>query len=283
MPTATIDGIDTYYEVTGDGPPLLLFSPGGFGATLENWSYLGRYRELRLVDHLSEHHTCIAFDRRESGRSGGRLERATWADYAWQGKALLDHLDTGRAHLMGGCVGCSIATVFAAAYPETSASMVLFSPAGGAKYRIKQHLRFSQHLGYVEEHGLPGVVELARSHDHGFSKDPRVGPWVSVVRRDAAFAEAYAQQDPARYRNLVTGLARTMFDRDTVPGPEPEDLLRLEVPALVIPGQDSSHATSAARFLEECLPNSEYWDVPVVEQTEDTVAPRILEFLAGVG
>jgi len=74
-------------------------------------------------------------------------------------------------------------------------------------------------------------------------------------------------------------MSRILFDRDTVPGPEPEDLLRLDVPALVVPGQDTSHATSAARYLEECLPVAEYWDVPVSEQTEETVPARIMEFL----
>lgn len=279
MPTATVDGIETYYEVTGEGPPLLLFSPGGFGATLDNWSQMGRYRRLRLREHLSERYACIAFDRRESGRSGGRLERTTWHHYAAQAKGLLDHLGVDRAYLLGGCVGCSIAAVLAVEYPDITAGMVLFSPAGGARYRISQHLRFSQHLGYVEESGLDGVVELARTHEQGFSKDPRVGPWVTVIRRDEAFARRYAAQDPERYRELMMGLARMMFDRDTVPGPEPEDLMRLDVPTLIVPGQDASHATSAARFLEECLPRGEYWDVPVAEQTEDTVAPRLLKFL----
>jgi hypothetical protein len=75
-------------------------------------------------------------------------------------------------------------------------------------------------------------------------------------------------------------MVRLLFDRDTVPGPEPEDLMLLDVPALIVPGQDASHAPSAARYLQECLPASEYWDVPVVEQTEETVPPRLLEFLA---
>jgi hypothetical protein len=74
-------------------------------------------------------------------------------------------------------------------------------------------------------------------------------------------------------------MARSLFDRDTAPGDEPEDLLRLDIPALIIPGNDAAHATSAARYLEECLPKSEYWDVPVAEQTEETAPARILEFL----
>jgi pimeloyl-ACP methyl ester carboxylesterase len=74
-------------------------------------------------------------------------------------------------------------------------------------------------------------------------------------------------------------MARLLFDRDTVPGPEPEDLLLLDVPALIVPGQDDSHATSAARYFEECLPSAEYWDVPVADQTADSAPAKILEFL----
>jgi hypothetical protein len=48
---------------------------------------------------------------------------------------------------------------------------------------------------------------------------------------------------------------------------------------LIVPGQDASHATSAARYLQECLPRSEYWDVPVAEQGEANTPARILEFL----
>jgi pimeloyl-ACP methyl ester carboxylesterase len=282
VPTASIDGIATRYEVTGSGPPLLMFSPGGFDATLDNWTGHGSYRRLNLLGHLSRRYTCIAFDRRESGRSGGRVERVTWADYAAQGRGLLSHLGIERAHLMGGCVGCSIAAVFAVAYPETTSSMVLYSPAGGARYRITQHARFARHLAYLDEHGLEQVVALANSHDQSFSQDPRVGPWGGVIRSDHAFAEAFARQDADRYRYLVTGMARVLFDRDTVPGPEPEDLLRLAVPALVVPGQDASHATSAARYLQECLPLAEYWDAPVAEQTEQTAPPRVLAFLDAV-
>jgi len=41
MPTAVIDGITTRYEMVGSGPSPLMFSPGGFDATLEKWSTLG--------------------------------------------------------------------------------------------------------------------------------------------------------------------------------------------------------------------------------------------------
>jgi pimeloyl-ACP methyl ester carboxylesterase len=279
MPTAVVDGITTRYELTGDGPPLLMFSPGGFDSTLESWRTVGVHRRLGLLDRLTTGYTCITFDRRESGHSGGRIERVRWADYVTQGSGLLDHLGIERAHLMGGCVGCSTALAFGVAHPERVRSLVLFSPAGGVKYRMMQQARFRQHLAYAEEHGLDQVVALVQGSEKGFTADPRVGPWASVIRTDPAFAAAYAKTDLARYAVVVSGLARTMFDRDTVPGAEPEDLLQLDVPALVVPGEDQSHAPSAARYVQECLPRVEYWDVPVAEQTAETVPARILEFL----
>ncbi len=282
MPTVVADGIATRYEVTGAGPPLLMFSPGGFDATLDSWRALGRYRALGLLDALSALYTCITFDRRESGQSGGRVERIAWSDYVAQATGLLDALGVGRAHLLGGCVGCSAALALAVARPARVGGVVLFSPAGGAKYRLKQHARFARHLAHVEEHGLAAVVALAQASEATFTADPRVGPWNSVLRTDPAFAAAYAQTDPARYAVVVAGLARTMFDRDTVPGAEAEDLLQLDVPALVVPGEDESHAPSAARYLQECLPRAQYWDVPVAAQTPPAVPERLLEFLSGV-
>lgn len=279
MPIVEIDGIATRYETVGRGPALLMFSPGGFDSTLENWTSFGRYRDLGFVDALSASYTCVVFDRRESGRSGGRIERLTWERYVDQAIGLIDHLGLDAVHTMGGCVGCSTAAAMAVAAPERVRSMVLFSPAGGPQYRIAQHRRFTQHLAFVLEHGMQAVVDLARSSSAGFSKDPRVGPWAAPLRTDAGFAAAYAATDRARYEHVVTGTVRGLFDRDTVPGVEPEDLMTLDVPALIVPGQDSSHAPSAACYLQECLPVHDYWDVPVVSQTPSASQARIATFL----
>jgi pimeloyl-ACP methyl ester carboxylesterase len=279
VPTANIDGITTRYEVVGSGPPVLMFAPGGFDATLEKWTTLGAYARIKLMDHLPGTHTCILFDRRECGESGGRVERVAWSHFAAQGKGLLEHLQIERAHLMGGCMGCCPVTAFAVAYPQATLSMVLYWPVGGAKYRIGGHQRFAEHLAYVQQHGLEQVVRLAASEGKPFSADPRGGPWATVIRRDSAFATSFAAQNLDHYKLLVAGMARTLLDRDTAPGAEPEDLLRLEIPALIVPGRDASHATSAARYLEECLPRAEYWDVPVEGQTEESAPPRLLRFL----
>src|SRR6202165_2839042 len=280
MPTATIDGISTRYEVTGAGPPMLMYSPAGFDATLEKWATQGVYAKTRLIGHLAKKYTCITFDRRECGQSGGRVERLTWAHYVAQGKGLLDHLKFPRAHIVGGCMGCCPVAAFGVMHPEMVLSMILYWPVGGAKYRISSHQRFAEHLAFVHQQGLAAVVDLVAKDGKPFGADPRGGPWASVIKHDRAFAESYAKQNVDPYKLIVAGMARTLFDRDTAPGAEPEDLMRLDIPVLVVPGRDASHATSAARYLEECLPGSEYWDVPVERQDEDATNARVLEFLA---
>lgn len=282
MPQALIDGIPTYYEMIGAGSPVLMYAPGGFDATIEKWRRGGIYERVKFLDHLPRHHTCILFDRRETGASGGRVQRVTWGDFVTHGAGLLDHLGIARAHIMGGCMGCSAAIAFGTARPERVLSLVLFWPVGGAKYRLAGHQRFAEHVAFVRQNGLQAVVDLARAEGKPFGVDPRGGPWVSVLKQDADFATHYASLDADRYRVMVAGMVRGLMDRDTSPGAEAEDLLMMDIPSLIIPGSDTSHATSAARYLEECIAGAEYWNVPVAEQTEAPTNETVLTFLRRV-
>jgi len=282
VPSVAIDGIATRYEVLGEGPPLLMYSPGGFDATVEKWSTQGVYARIGLLEQLSKSYRCIVFDRRECGQSGGRVERITWAHYVAQGKGLLEHLGIERAHLMGACMGVCPVLAFGVKYPEAVQSMVLYWPVGGAKYRIRGQQRFTDHLSFVDEHGLQRVVDLVTQEGKTFNADARGGPWASVIKRDRAFADSYARLDIEPYTRIVEGMCRALIDRDTAPGAEPEDLMKLDVPALIVPGRDESHATSAARYLEECLPKSQYWDVLPDAQTESNAPARLLRFLSEI-
>jgi len=279
---ALLDGLRTHYEVLGDGQPLLMYAPGGFDATIEKWRTQGVYARVKLLEHLPKRYRCIVFDRRECGASGGRVELITWAHYARQGKALLEHLGVERAHVMGGCMGCSCVMAFAVAYPQATLSMLLWWPVGGAKYRIKAHERFAQHLAFVREQGMDGVVAHVRKEGKAFNADPRGGPWASPLRSDARFAADYVKHDVRTYSGLVERTCNTLFDRDTSPGAAPEQLFGVNIPALIVPGRDESHATSAARYLEECLPQNEYWDMLPEQQTEANAPARLLDFLDSV-
>eukprot|EP01037_Dinobryon_pediforme_P002092 gene2092-2129_t len=259
-----------------------MYAPGGFDAAIGKWRKGGIYEKVKFLDHLPLHYTCILIDRRETGASGGRVERVTWPDYVTQGVALLDHLGIDRAHVMGGCMGCSVAMAFGTERPDRVRSLVLFWPVGGAKYRLSGHQRFAEHLAFVRPHGMQAVVDLATSEGKPFGVDPRGGPFVSVLKQDAGFAAHYAQLDADRYRTIIAGMVAGLMDRDTSPGASAEDLLTMDIPTLIVPGRDASHATSAARYLEECIGGSQYWDIAVTGQTEAATNALVLEFLQGV-
>ena len=180
-------------------------------------------------------------------------------------------------------MGVSCVIALAARHPQTVASMILWWPVGGVKYRMKGKQRFDEHIAYVKQHGLEAVADLVRKEGKPFGADPRGGPWASVIRHDAPFAEAYAKREPDQYESIVRRMMDALLDRDTAPGAEPGELMQLDIPAYIVPGHDDSHATSAARYLEECLPKSQYWDVAPEGQTEAAAPPRLMEFLESCG
>jgi pimeloyl-ACP methyl ester carboxylesterase len=219
----------------------------------------------------------IVYDRREAGKSGGRVERLGWASYTQQAKALLEHLNIDSAHVLGGCMGCSVALAFGARYPEATRTLLLHWPVGGYRWKVNGLDRFQRHYNFAKVQGLKGVVERAQS-GKSFWSDPESGPWASVIARDRQFADRFAAQDLERYLAIVITSARGFFDRDTATGAEPEEVMGIKAPALIIPGDDPSHATSGAHYLRECLPNNEFWPVMPPEQTTRKVCDRILQF-----
>ena len=277
MPSAIVDGIETYYESHGSGAPILMCAPGGFDATIEKWRSASAWTGLDAIQALAAEHRVIVYDRRECGRSGGRVERLNWASYTRQGKALLDHLKIDGAWLMGGCMGCSVAVAFGAHYPEMTRGLLLHWPVGGYRWKLNSQNRFLRHCDYAKQHGLPGVVGRAQGSKN-FWQDPESGPWAGLIAADDGFADRFAGQDLERYLGIVSTTGRTLFDRDTAPGAEPEEIMGIKAPSLIIPGDDPSHATSGAHYLREMLPQANFWNVMPPEQTTQKVCERILEF-----
>jgi pimeloyl-ACP methyl ester carboxylesterase len=277
MSVAIVDGLEVYFETRGSGAPLLMLAPGGFDATIEKWSATNAWKEIDALKKLSSDFKLIVYDRREAGRSGGRVEKLTWELYARQAKSLLEYLKIDSAFVLGGCMGCSVALAFAACFPQATRALLLHWPVGGYRWKATSRGRFMRHAAFVREKGLGGVVERARE-TKSFWQDPESGPWAPCIARDSKFSETFAAQDRERYLGIVEVSGRTLFDRDTAPGAEPEEIMGIKEPALIVPGDDPSHATSAAHYLRECLPNREFWNVMPPEQTTERVCDRILEF-----
>ena len=273
----TIDGLEVYYETHGSGPPLLMLAPGGFDATIDKWLSTSAWKGTNALEALSREYTLVVYDRRESGRSGGRLERLSWSAYARQAKGLLDQLKLESAFVLGGCMGCSVGLAFAVNYPASTRALLLHWPVGGYQWKANCLERFQRNVRFAQEHGLKGVVRRAEQ-GKSFWEDPEAGPWASVINQYATFAQTFPSQDLDRYLAIVSTSARSMFDRDTAPGAEPEEVRGIKTPALIIPGDDPSHATSAAHYLRECLVRPQFSNVMPPEQTTEWVCEQVLEF-----
>ena len=277
MPNATIDGIATYYETYGSGSPILMFAPGGFDATVDKWRVASAWTGMDAIKALAADHTIIAYDRRECGQSGGRVERLSWSSYTRQAKALLDHLKIDSAWIMGGCMGCSVAIAFGVHYPETTRGLLLHWPVGGYRWKVNAHERFVRHYDFAKQSGLKSLVDRARG-EKSFWMDPESGPWATAIARDSTFADRFAAQNLERYLGIIITSGRSLFDRDTAPGAEPEEVMGVSAPALIIPGDDPSHATSGAHYLRELLLKSDFWNAMPPDQTTQNVCDRILQF-----
>ena len=275
MPFATLDGIKTHYVKQGSGPVLLMMAPRGFESTLQSWEF-GKWKEMNAIDALSRHFTVVAYDRREAGLSGGRVEVLTWKVFAQHAKLLLEHLDIEKAFLLGVCMGVGVATQFACLYPEACAGLILAQPVGGHRWKVRAHSFFNRHIDFVREFGLDVVRERAKGKN--FMRDPEAGPWASPIFNDPAFAERFVKQDLDAYIETLSRSRDALFPDTFVSGPLPEELVALDIASSIWPGDDASHSTSGAQQLRELLPRMEYWDLHPSQQTHHNMLERMVAF-----
>ena len=125
MPYANADGARLYYEVDGDGEPLLMIP--GFGSTTLVY--------FANVGPLSRRFKVIVFDPRGSGRSdvgtGARSMQALADDCV----AVIQAAGEDSAHVLGASFGGMVAQNFALGYPERTRRLVLIcTTPGGARH-----------------------------------------------------------------------------------------------------------------------------------------------------
>jgi pimeloyl-ACP methyl ester carboxylesterase len=125
MPELKHGDVSIYYEVHGNGFPLLLIAPGGMRSTVEFW---GRMPFNPIAEFASDFQV-VAMDQRNAGRSTGPVGEG-WASYTDDQEALLGHLGIDHFHVMGGCIGCSYALGLMHRAGNRVAAAVLQNPIG---------------------------------------------------------------------------------------------------------------------------------------------------------
>ena len=144
--TVQANGQDLYYELHGEGPPLVLLMGIGYDSSL--WM-------LAQVPVLSTQFQVILVDNRDAGRSSNARQPYTIADMADDLAGLLDALGIQRSHLLGLSMGGMIALEFALRHGDRLDRLVL---AGTGAAPARSAVDPIQIWSWVKANDLAGEV-----------------------------------------------------------------------------------------------------------------------------
>jgi pimeloyl-ACP methyl ester carboxylesterase len=125
MPKIDRDGVGIYYEVHGDGPPLLLTH--GYSSTSAMW------REQ--VDALAKDHKLVLWDMRGHGQSDYPDDPKAYSEALTVGDmaAILDTVGSKRAVIGGLSLGGYMSLAFMRAYPQRVRALLIIDTGPGFK------------------------------------------------------------------------------------------------------------------------------------------------------
>ena len=126
MPKTKVNDIELYYEVHGEGTPLVLVS--GLGYSLWQWHL--------MVPYLKKHFQVITLDNRGVGQTDKPAGPYTASMLAKDTVGLLDALGVDKAVVMGHSMGGFIAQAMALEYPERVSKLILASTNFGGPRHV---------------------------------------------------------------------------------------------------------------------------------------------------
>lgn len=148
MPTVKVNDINMYYEIHGDGEPLLII--WGMGGEISPF--------VDYMNNLNEDYKLIFFDNRGTGRTDKPDEQYSFEIMADDTVGLMDKLGIKSAHILGISMGSRIAIVMAAKYPERVKSLILNVAAARSTCEDPQAARSYERLYAAMTQ--PGFLEI---------------------------------------------------------------------------------------------------------------------------
>lgn len=235
-----------YYEVAGSGEAIVLIH--GFSLDHRMWQ--------PQTEFFSKNHQVITYDVRGFGKSS--LPKHPY-NHAADLRALLDHLNIQRAHLVGLSMGGRIATNVAITYPDMVKTLVLMDAAlEGYPSEVDWDV-------HAKEEGLENAKKNWLSHELFSTSSPKVIAALSLIVKDYSGWHWLHNdiQEPAAI-------------------PARERLKEISKPTLIIVGEkDLSYFHNIAQVLATGIPGAQKVIVPDVGHMVNMEAPeRVNKLLA---
>jgi pimeloyl-ACP methyl ester carboxylesterase len=261
MPLIQTNEISLYYEVHGEGFPLLLIASVGYDHQF--WRH--------QVEGLSPFYQVIVFDNRGAGRS----DKPEGPYYVWQmaddTASLMNALSIPKAHVAGHALGGSIAQELALNYPGLVDRLILASSTFGGPGAVPV---------------TPHAVEVLARHE---------GDQESLIREEIGVmtAPGFAESAPDCFEEIVAyrsvlSVIKDSYQYQVLAGVQHDTadrLHRLDTLTLVMTGEfDEVTPPGNAHLLASTLPNAGAFILPGVGHIFPLEAPELtnkvlLEFL----
>lgn len=268
-PTASVNGVNLYYEQTGEGAPLVWVHE--YGGDLRSWEPHVRYfsRRYRVMTYNHRGYAPSTIPTAASDYSQNLLVENL--------RQLLKHLGLGPVHLGGCSMGANVARDFAIAHPEMTKSLILLGAGAGSVNR-EQFVKDEEAIAVgLERDGIESLVhhfEIVPNRASFKQKDPR------------GFAE-FLRQVTEHDAQACAHLAReVLIKRKTVSQLESE-LKALRIPTLIMAGDQDTPSIEPSVVMREWIPHAGFAVFPRCGHVANLEEPalfnfQVTEFLAAV-
>ncbi|MFI5268216.1 MAG: alpha/beta fold hydrolase [Chloroflexota bacterium] len=261
MPTANVNGLDLYYEVAGDGFPVVFCHE--FAGDHRSWAPQVRY--------FSRLYRCVTYSQRGYPPSAipARAEEYSEDLLIEDLRGLFREMGIEQAHVVGFSMGGSVVLNFGIRYPELCRSIVA-AGAGSGSINREQF-----------ERDVAGVVELIRTGGiEGFAQVYADGPSRQPFKRKdpqgwGEFREQLAEHSPVGQAHTIVGV---QLNRPTLLTLEKE-LDQLEVPTLIMVGDEDEACVEPGVFLKRHIRSSGLVFFPQTGHTLNLEEPALFNQL----
>ena len=233
MPHAEVNGQSLYYEVHGEGEPILAVQ--GLGSDIASW--------IPQIQAWSAENRLVLFENRDVGRSSRAEGPYTIRDMAQDTLALADHLELETFHLVGMSLGGTIAQEVALAAPERVNTLTLIvSYAWSGNWGRTRSRIWGEAVKHTSREDHADNLMLMAFSQAFFEDEERLG-----YVRQAILDNPHPQEPEAFARQLEAG--STHEARDRLPG--------LSLPVHVIGGEfDGMVPVWKSRELADLIPGA---------------------------